>query len=132
MPANTGPSWVLSCRWPGVMTIDSGRSLPSQARCTLLVSSPRLRPSPSSGGWRIPTVLPHNYNCTAMGGDDIVDLFDGSGPAGAGAQTWLVRCLPLSSAESEVFPRSFSLSELLFLSEDALESVAARAVPHGC
>lgn len=50
IPAKTGSNWVLSWRCPGVITTESGRPLPSQARCTLLVSPPRLRPSPSSGG----------------------------------------------------------------------------------
>jgi hypothetical protein len=49
VPSNTGPSWVLSWRWPGVIAIESGRPLPSQARWTLVVSPPRLRPIPSSG-----------------------------------------------------------------------------------
>ncbi len=50
MPSNTGPSWVLSWRCPGVITTESGRPVPSQARWHWVVSPPRLRPRPSSGG----------------------------------------------------------------------------------
>jgi hypothetical protein len=45
MVSSSGSSWVLSWRWPAVMSIPSGRPWPSQARWTLVVSPPRLRPS---------------------------------------------------------------------------------------
>jgi hypothetical protein len=45
MPASTAANWGLSPRWPAVITIDSGRWPCSQARCTLVVSPPRDRPS---------------------------------------------------------------------------------------
>jgi hypothetical protein len=54
MPCSTGASWVLSWRCPAVMTTASGRPFPSHARWNLVVSPPRLRPSPSSAGWTIP------------------------------------------------------------------------------
>ena len=46
----TGSSWVLSWRCPGLITTESGRPRPSQARWNLVVSPPRLRPSASSEG----------------------------------------------------------------------------------
>jgi hypothetical protein len=54
MASSTASSCVLSWRWPAVTTTESGRSFPSQERCTLLVNPPRLRPIASSGGWKIP------------------------------------------------------------------------------
>jgi hypothetical protein len=45
-----GPTCVRSWRCPGVVRTESGRPLPSQARCTLGVRPPRLCPSPSSVG----------------------------------------------------------------------------------
>lgn len=49
MASSTSGSWVLSWRWPGVTTTESGLPLPSQERWSLLLSPPRLRPSASSG-----------------------------------------------------------------------------------
>lgn len=50
MASSTSGSCVLSWRWPGVMTTESGLPLPSQERWTLLLRPPRLRPRASSGG----------------------------------------------------------------------------------
>jgi hypothetical protein len=52
MPSRTATNCGLSPRWPAVMTIDSGRWPCSQARCSLVVSPPRDRPSPWSAGSR--------------------------------------------------------------------------------
>src|SRR5437868_555637 len=54
MPCSTAANWVLSWRCPAVMTTESGRPLPSHARWNVVVSPPRLRPSPSSAGWTPP------------------------------------------------------------------------------
>jgi hypothetical protein len=54
IPSSTGSSCVLSCRWPAVRRIASGRPRPSAARCSLVVSPPRLRPSASSTGGTSP------------------------------------------------------------------------------
>ena len=50
IPSSTVWNWGLSPRWPAVTTIDSGRWPPSTARCSLVVSPPRERPSPWSAG----------------------------------------------------------------------------------
>ena len=52
--SSTAPSCVLSWRCPAVTTTDSGRPLPSQERCNLVLSPPRLLPSASSSGCSIP------------------------------------------------------------------------------
>ena len=54
MASSTAPSCVLSWHCLGVTKTESGRPLPSQARCSLGVSPPRLRPSASSSGCSTP------------------------------------------------------------------------------
>jgi len=45
MPPSTGSSIVVSLMLPAVTTIDSGRPLPSQARCVLVVQLPQDHPN---------------------------------------------------------------------------------------
>jgi hypothetical protein len=55
MVSSSGSSWVLSWRWPAVTNMASGRPAPSQARWSLVVSPPRLRPSAWSWSASVPT-----------------------------------------------------------------------------
>ena len=52
-------SWVDSWRSPALTTMPSGRPRPSQARCSLLVSPPRLRPSAWLCASTIPLLAAH-------------------------------------------------------------------------
>jgi len=53
MLSSSGSSWVLSCRWPAVTSIPSGRPRPSQAKWILVVSPPRYGPMPGPDHHRI-------------------------------------------------------------------------------
>ena len=49
-PSSTGARWAPSAAWPRLRSSARGRPWPSQARCTLVLSPPRLRPSAWAAG----------------------------------------------------------------------------------